>query len=82
MSKKQKFLNSLDTKTLTNQQSNLCKNELRGNDLCESMESMKNKKTTGNDRLTKEFSETFWNELKTPQMECISRAFCTKILNI
>ena len=46
------------------------------------MKSMKNNKTPGNDGLTKEFYETFWNELKTLLMESIYRAFYTKILSI
>ena len=41
---------------------------------------MKNSNTTGNDRLTKEFYETFWNELKTPPIES-NRALYTKILS-
>ena len=76
---KQEFISSLDTRTLPNQQSDLCKNEIRKTD---SMKSMKNNKTPGNDGLTKEFYETFWDELKSLLMECINRAFYTNILNI
>ena len=43
---------------------------------------MKNNKTPGNDGLTKEFYETFWDKLKTPLMESINRDFYTKILSI
>ena len=43
---------------------------------------MKNNKTPGNDRITKEFYETFWDELKTPLMESVNQAFHTKILSI
>ena len=46
------------------------------------MKSMKNNKTPGNDGLTKEFYETFWDELKTPLMESVNQAFHTKILSI
>ena len=46
------------------------------------MKSMKNNKTPGNDRLTKEFYETLWDEIKTPLMESINRDFYTKILII
>ena len=66
---KQEFLSSLDTNTLTNQQSDLCENEIPKTD---STKSMKNDKTPGNDGLTKEFYETFWDELKTLLMECIN----------
>ena len=43
---------------------------------------MKINKTSGNDGLTKEFYENFWNGLKTPLMESINRALYTKILSI
>ena len=46
------------------------------------MKSMKNNKTAGNDGLTKEFYETFWDELKTPLMESVNQVFHTKILSI
>ena len=46
------------------------------------MKSMKNNKTPGNNGLTKEFYETFWNELKTPLMKSINHAFHTKTLSI
>ena len=50
--KKQEFL-TLNTKTLPDQQSDLCENEIRETDLFDSMKSMENNKTTGNDGLTK-----------------------------
>ena len=46
------------------------------------MKSMKNNKTPGNDGLTKEFFETFWDELKTPLMESVNQTFHLKILSI
>ena len=46
------------------------------------MKSMKNNKTPGNGRLTKEFYETFWNELKTLLMKSINQTFYPKILCI
>ena len=73
---KQEFPRYLGTKTL-NQQSNLCGNEIRETDLFDSMKSMKNNETPGNDGLTKEFYETFWDELKTFLSESINRVFYT-----
>ena len=46
------------------------------------MNGMKNNKTPCNDGITKEFYETFWDELKTPLMESVNQAFHTKILSI
>ena len=41
------------------------------------MKSMKNNKTPGNNGLTKEFYEIFWDELKTSLMESVNQAFHT-----
>ena len=46
------------------------------------MKSTENNKTPGNNDLTKEFYETFWDELKTPSMEGINRALYTKIISV
>ena len=46
------------------------------------MKSINNNKTPGNDGLTKNFYETFWNKMKTPLMKSINQAFHTKILGI
>ena len=55
MSKKQRFLNSLSTKTLKNKQYDLCENKISQTDLLDSMKSMKNNKITRNNWLIKEF---------------------------
>ena len=69
---KQEFLNSPNTKTLTNQQSNLSENEIQETDLFDSMKSMKNNKTPDHDGLIKKFCEISWDKLKTPLMESIN----------
>ena len=74
--------NSLSTKTLTNEQYGLRENKISETDLFDSMKSMSNNKTPGKDRLTKEFHETLWDELKTPLMESVNQAFHTEILSI
>ena len=56
---KQQFLNFLNTKTLPNEQFYLCENKIRETELFNSMKSMKNNKTPGNDGLTKEFYKAF-----------------------
>ena len=50
--------------------------------LFDSMKSINNNKTPGNNGLTKKFDKTFGNELKTPLMKSINQAFHTKILNV
>ena len=50
---KQRFLNYLSNKTLTNEQYDLRENKISETDLFDSMKSMKNNKTPGNDGLTK-----------------------------
>ena len=52
---------------------NLTKNEMPEIDLFQYMESMKNNKSTGNDRLTTDFFKTFWDKLKTLFMKRISK---------
>lgn len=46
------------------------------------MKRMKSNTILGNDGSTKEFHETFWDELKFSLMESINRVFYTKILSI
>ena len=70
------------TKTSSNEQYDLRENKISETDLFESMKGMKNNKTPGNDGLTKEFYEAFWDEPKTPLMESVNQAFHTKILSI
>ena len=43
---------------------------------------MQNNKSPGNEGLTKEFYETFWNEIKHPFMNSIMKARETKKLSI
>ena len=46
---KQRFLNSLSAKTLTNEECSLCENKLTETHLFDSMKNMKNNKTHDND---------------------------------
>ena len=43
-----------------------CEGEMTESELLKSLKSTKNDKSPGNDGLTKEFHETFWEEVKTP----------------
>ena len=42
---------------------------------------MENNKLPGNDRLTKEFYKTFWNEIKAPLLLAIEKAYLVKQLS-
>ena len=49
---------------ISEDKSKLCEEDLTEKDLYDSQKSMRNNKSPGNNDLTKEFYETFWNELK------------------
>ena len=53
---------------------NLCENDLTEDELLISLKSMQNNKTLGNDELTKEFYETFWNEMKYVFLKSLKQA--------
>ena len=57
------FLNVIDVPKLSEDQVKLCEEDLTEKDLYKSLRSMQNDKSPGNDGLTKEFYETFWNDL-------------------
>ena len=50
--------------SLTEQQKKICEDKLTEKELYQSLTSMENNKSPGNDVLTKEFPCTFWNEIK------------------
>ena len=58
------FLRHFNIPKLSEDESKLCEEDLTENNLYDSLKSMQNDKSPGNDGLTKEFYETFWNELK------------------
>ena len=49
----------------------ICEGDLNELELLKALKSMQNNKSPGNDGLTKEFYETFWNEIKHPFMNSI-----------
>ena len=58
------FFNVIDVSKLSKNQVKLCEEDLTEKDLYKSLRSMQNDKCPGNDGLTKEFYETFWDNLK------------------
>ena len=59
-----KFLNDLSIPPLSETQKQICEDELTEKDIYESMISFDNNKSPGNDGLTKEFYQTFWQDVK------------------
>ena len=59
-----KFLCSITTSSLNNDQINIFKKDLSETDLYNAMKNMQNNKSRRNDGLTKDFYEGFWNKIK------------------
>ena len=76
------FLNTLDIPKLSTDQIILCDIELTEKDLYDSMKSMKNDKSPGNDGLTKEFYVTFWDDIKATFVSSLKQAKERKELSI
>ena len=58
------LLDNISLRVINNDFLNLRENDLTEDELLISLKSMQNNKTPGNDGLTEEFYETFWNEIK------------------
>ena len=61
---KESFLNSIALTNLTSKSFDICESEIAEKDLITALKSMPNGKSPGNDGLTKEFYEHFWDDLK------------------
>ena len=64
MAKSKSFLRHLSIPNLSENKSKFQEEDLTEKDLYDYLQSMQNDKSPGNDDLTKELYETFWNELK------------------
>ena len=76
------FLNTLDIPKLSADQIILCDIELTEKDLYDSMKSMKNDKSPGNDGSTKEFYVTVWDDIKATFVSSLKQAEERKELSI
>ena len=65
------FLNDAFVPKLNYEDARICEGDLNEFELLKAFKSMQNNKSPGNDGLTKEFYETFWNEIKHPFMNSI-----------
>ena len=73
---------SLNIPKLSTDQIILCDIELTEKDLYDSMKSMENDKSPGNDGLTKEFYVTFWDDIKATFISSLKQAKERKELSI
>ena len=76
------FPNTPDIPKLSTDQIILCDIELTEKDLYDSMKSMENDKSPGNDGLTKEFYVTFWDDIKATFISSLKQAKERKELSI
>ena len=74
------FLNLVSIPQLTEDQSKDCEFIFSEKDLLV-LKSMPNNKSPGNDGLTKEFYEVFWDDLKTPLTSSFKSAFVKEELS-
>ena len=77
-----KFLDKVITPALTSEKATTCERDLVESELFKSLSSMQHFKSPGNDGLTKEFYEYFWNVIKDSLMNSIKVARKNKKLSI
>ena len=58
------YLDQISIPVLTGEQSQTCEGPISKNELLKALKNMSNNKSPRNDGLTKEFYETFWEDLK------------------
>ena len=66
---------------LTNEQTLTCEGIISEDEVLKSLRSMKNNKSPGNDGLSKEFYECFWDEIDRPFLVSIQKAFLNQELS-
>ena len=76
------FLDNISLPVISRDFFNLCENDLTEDELFIFLKSMQNNKTPGNYGLTKEFYETFWNEIKHALLKSLKQAKEKGQLNI
>ena len=69
------FLENVNLPTLTNEQALECESIISETELLKALKSMKKDKSPGNDRITKEFYEFFWDDIKNSLSDSIKKSF-------
>ena len=67
---------------LSKEKRDSCEGDITEKELFQALKSMPNNKSNGNDGLSKEFYETFWEELKKPFMLAVKRSYNIKQLSV
>ena len=71
----QDYLNRIEILKLTKEQSQKCEGVITEEELLKALKKLPNNKSPGNDGITKEFYEAFWDDLKTPLLLSVNKAF-------
>ena len=71
----QDYLNRIEIPKLTKEQSQKCEEVITEKELLKALKKMPNNKSPGNDGITKEFYEEFWDDLKPPLPLSVNQAF-------
>ena len=69
------YLDQTSLPKLNHEQVLECERQITENEITNALKPMKNDKSPGNDGLTKEFHETFWEDLKSPLMASVNKAY-------
>ena len=69
------FLENINLPTLTNEQALECEGIISETELLKALKSIKNDKSPGNDGITKEFYEFFWDDIKNSLSDSIKKSF-------
>ena len=75
------YLDNIPLPKLTNEQTLSCEGIISEDEVFKSLKSMDNNKSPGNDGLSKEFYECFWDEVKKPFLASIHKAFLNQELS-
>ena len=75
------FLDELPLPSLSLEENMFYDTEIQEQDLCLFSKGVENNKSTGNDGLTKEFHEIFWNEISEPLLKSVQYAKSNQHLN-
>ena len=75
------YLENIPLPKLTNEQTLSCEGIISEDEVFKSLKSMENNKSPGNDGLSKEFYECFWDEIKKPFLVSIHKAFLNQELS-